>query len=385
MGDSYYPAAYGGGRLDFSGIESLGDSIGGAITNRMDQGRYRDAFAQATGPDGSVDYNKLTAILGGMGDMAGAAKATTIGNNNNDKFFGTPIWGVDSTTGKEGIGAFTKNGRFEVLDTGGFQPTRGVTIEDYGTYRQPQSKATGAPVGQGTNIDIVGRESAEKQGAIAGENIGTLPSAAAQTEESIKTINQAISHPGRETATGKSGAFDPRSYVPGTESKSYQVGPYQQVRGQAFLGNIQQMRGLGHLSDAEGMAATAAATSLNTAQTDEDHLRSLHDLKALQLRGLIRAYDKAGKEIPEDIQGEWAAAEAQSGIGKKIPFQAGRNQGLVAPATQPGELPVYGQPQSQTGPQGAPTKEPLAPGMVVGGFRFKGGNPNDPNAWERAQ
>jgi hypothetical protein len=58
MGDSYYPAAYGGGRLDFSGIESLGDSIGGAITTRMDRNVVQNALAQATSPDGAVDYNK---------------------------------------------------------------------------------------------------------------------------------------------------------------------------------------------------------------------------------------------------------------------------------------------------------------------------------------
>jgi hypothetical protein len=58
MGDSYYPAAYGGGRLDFSGIESLGDSIGGVIKDRLDTNAVRSALAGATGPDGAVDYNK---------------------------------------------------------------------------------------------------------------------------------------------------------------------------------------------------------------------------------------------------------------------------------------------------------------------------------------
>ncbi len=58
MGSSYYPEAYGGGRLDFSGIESLGDSIGGAITKTMDTNAVKSALAQATAPDGAVDYNK---------------------------------------------------------------------------------------------------------------------------------------------------------------------------------------------------------------------------------------------------------------------------------------------------------------------------------------
>jgi hypothetical protein len=58
MGSSYYPEAYGGGRLDFSGIESLGDSIGGAISKTLNDNAIKNALSEATGPDGAVDYNK---------------------------------------------------------------------------------------------------------------------------------------------------------------------------------------------------------------------------------------------------------------------------------------------------------------------------------------
>jgi hypothetical protein len=40
-------------------------------------------------------------------------------------------------------------------------------------------------------------------------------------------------------------------------------------------------------------------------------------------------------------------------------------------------------PNSYAGPQAAPQGGPQ-PGSVVGGFRFKGGNPNDRNSWEPA-
>jgi hypothetical protein len=58
MGSSYYPEAYGGGRLDFSGIESLGDSISGAISKTLNDNAIKSALSEATGPDGAVDYNK---------------------------------------------------------------------------------------------------------------------------------------------------------------------------------------------------------------------------------------------------------------------------------------------------------------------------------------
>jgi hypothetical protein len=58
MGSTYYQAAYGGPNLDFSGIASLGNSIGGAIEKRIDDNAVKSALADATGPDGAVDYNK---------------------------------------------------------------------------------------------------------------------------------------------------------------------------------------------------------------------------------------------------------------------------------------------------------------------------------------
>lgn len=48
---------------------------------------------------------------------------------------------------------------------------------------------------------------------------------------------------------------------------------------------------------------------------------------------------------------------------------------------QTGETKVLVQPNMGGGQMGAPAGGPQ-PGSVVDGYRFKGGNPNDPNAWE---
>lgn len=55
-------------------------------------------------------------------------------------------------------------------------------------------------------------------------------------------------------------------------------------------------------------------------------------------------------------------------------------QGRPVPGNQAASAP-----EALTGPQGAPTTRPLSPGDVVGGYRYKGGNPNDQNNWEQAQ
>jgi hypothetical protein len=142
MGDSYYPAAYGGGRLDFSGIESLGDSIGGAITNQIDKNRIRAAWEEAGG-----DYNKMVQNLYAAGDTKSAAAVAAtydrLSGGSGGSVYGTPIWGKDTQTGKEGVGVITKDGGFQLLDTGGFQPERGVTVEDLGYAKGVVGKGSG--------------------------------------------------------------------------------------------------------------------------------------------------------------------------------------------------------------------------------------------------
>jgi hypothetical protein len=56
--NTYFPEAYGGPKIDYSWISDLGDSIGGAIEKQVDKNAVSNALAQATGPDGAVDYNK---------------------------------------------------------------------------------------------------------------------------------------------------------------------------------------------------------------------------------------------------------------------------------------------------------------------------------------
>jgi hypothetical protein len=58
MGDSYYPAAYGGGQLDFSGITQAAKGIAGGLSDMWDRQAVQGAIESATGPSGEVDYNK---------------------------------------------------------------------------------------------------------------------------------------------------------------------------------------------------------------------------------------------------------------------------------------------------------------------------------------
>lgn len=69
-----------------------------------------------------------------------------------------------------------------------------------------------------------------------------------------------------------------------------------QIRGVAFLDSIQEMRGLGALSNAEGDAATRAATRMQAATSEQGFREAAEDFKAIMREGLARMQAKAGVE-----------------------------------------------------------------------------------------
>jgi hypothetical protein len=144
-------------------------------------------------------------------------------------------------------------------------------------------------------------------------------------DASIAVLDKAIAHPGRKVATGLSGVLDPRNLIPGTNARDFQV-ILDQIRGKAFLQAFESLKGGGQITEVEGKKATEAIARLNTAQSDDEFLQALNELRGV----LVNA-----------------------------------RQALVSGASV---APARGGPQ---------------PGMVQDGYRFKGGNPADPSSWEK--
>lgn len=72
-----------------------------------------------------------------------------------------------------------------------------------------------------------------------------------------------------------------------------------QIKGVAFLDSIQEMRGLGALSNAEGDAATRAATRMQSATSEQGFREAAEDYKAIMSQGLARMQAKAG--VPQQM------------------------------------------------------------------------------------
>lgn len=141
--------------------------------------------------------------------------------------------------------------------------------------------------------DVQGAAAAHQRGESQGTAQAALPSALSNAERSLTLVDEAIKHPGRSTATGASGTFDPRNYVPGTDAKDFQVRA-EQLKGRTFLEAFQSLKGGGAITEREGQAAAAAVARLNTAQSDSEYLNALNELKGIIAKGVEVLRQKAG-------------------------------------------------------------------------------------------
>jgi hypothetical protein len=212
--------------------------------------------------------------------------------------YGTPIYGVDPVTGDQVLGAIGKDGTFQRLDTGGVQVTPGVTFQNLGTSVQPFSSKTGAPMAAPTPIDVSGEASQKEVGKQRGEAFVDMPGALSKADQAISLIDKMIEHPGREAATGKSGMFDPRNYIPGTDAKNFQIAA-KQLEGKTFLEAFESLKGGGHITEIEGQKGTEAVARLDRAQSDEAYVEALQELRGIIEIGKQRATQRAGvRSVP---------------------------------------------------------------------------------------
>ncbi len=128
------------------------------------------------------------------------------------------------------------------------------------------------------------------QGKAQAGNEMELGQSEATANQIISVIDKAISHPGREYSTGMSSMLP---VIPGSAASDFRA-VLDQIKGQAFLQAFESLKGGGQITEVEGQKATQAIARLDTAQSEEEFLRSLQDLRDVVGAGLERARRKAG-------------------------------------------------------------------------------------------
>lgn len=157
---------------------------------------------------------------------------------------------------------------------------------------------TRQPVGEVAK-DLAGAERDKARGEQEGKNLAAAPADLQAGMNAKMLIEELKNDPNREQGTGLS-SFG--NWLPSTAGYDYQ-NKVNQAKSGAFLTAIQQMRGLGALSNSEGQAATAAVTRMDTATSEEAFVEALNAYEKIIDQGIARAQSRMGNPtIPGPAQ-----------------------------------------------------------------------------------
>lgn len=212
-------------------------------------------------------------------------------NGSDETFFGNPV-AIQNQDGSISYGQIGNKGSFRPIQLGEGQtfapPTKTVNT---GTENILMDQA--GNVISRTPIENRQAASEKARGAAEGQTMADRELSAAgeiQTaQNALDLIDSIKNDPYRQRGTGASSVFNA---IPGTGGYDFSQ-KVEQAKSGAFLTAIQQMKGLGALSNAEGQAATAAITRMNTAMSEEGFMSALSDYEKI----VRQAYDRAASRI----------------------------------------------------------------------------------------
>lgn len=122
-------------------------------------------------------------------------------------------------------------------------------------------------------------------GQVEGAAIAGAPVDVATADTTLQYIGEIRTHPGLDVGTGGTSVLNA---IPGTPGFDFQNRLNQLLSG-GFLTAIDQLRGMGSLSNAEGQTATAAITRMNSATSKPEFLDALSDYEEIVRRGREKA------------------------------------------------------------------------------------------------
>ncbi len=234
-----------------------------------------DQQAKAADPMRSLQMEKLRADID---KTKGKAGTTEYGLN--------PIYGTDEN-GKPVLGTLGKDGSFKKIDTSGVNISTGVDKIDLGTQFAVYDKKSGQLIGYQPK-DLRGAEREKGIGEAQGKAVAAAPGDIQAGQNALDILGKIRTNPYLERGTGFSSILNS---VPGTGGHDFS-NMVEQAKSGAFLQAIQQMRGLGSLSNSEGGAATAAVTRMNTSTSKEAFIDALNDYEKIVNQGISRAQSR---------------------------------------------------------------------------------------------
>lgn len=215
---------------------------------------------------------------------------------SDENFYGNPV-AVQNPDGSVAYGQIGNRGTFKPIQLGEGQsfapPTRTI---DAGTETLMVDQAGNVISRTPKNNRTAASETAAGgvEGRVTTERELSAPRDFQAAQNAIDILDQIEKHPGLDLGTGATSLGNRISGTPGYDFQNL----VEQAKSGAFLSAIEQLRGLGALSNAEGGAATAATNRMDTATTKEGFLAAVRDYRKIIQQGADRA--KNNMKAPED-------------------------------------------------------------------------------------
>jgi hypothetical protein len=143
----------------------------------------------------------------------------------------------------------------------------------------------------------LGVKIADKQNKLEQSKIGArkdLDNANANIDASIKAADDLLSDKGLSGAVGFSSLIPTR---PGSSTADFEA-RLDSFNAKTFLSSVEQMKGLGALTEAEGAKLTAAAGALNKNMSEGAFKKSLSDMKSGMENAKARLAARSGPSQP---------------------------------------------------------------------------------------
>ena len=169
-----------------------------------------------------------------------------------------------------------------------------------------QARAAGfvpeAEGGNGSYEDFMATRGAglAAESRVLGETRGAAragaPAEISQADTTLEQINELRKHPGLEIGTGGSSIIN---FAYGTPGYDFQ-NRVNQLSAGSFLAAIDQLRGMGSLSNSEGQTATRAIGRMDTATSTPEFLDALQDYENIVKLGRERAAARVAPQVGAD-------------------------------------------------------------------------------------
>ena len=144
------------------------------------------------------------------------------------------------------------------------------------------------------------KEEAQEVGTDIGKIRVNQPKSEANADYLLTKVNQLVNHAGFETSVGRKGlsygfGMTKEPILEGTDASDWQA-RFKEIQGQSFLQGIENLRGMGALSNQEGEAATKAIQRMSTSQSEKEFKAAAQDFNEIIQRGVDRNREKLGQK-----------------------------------------------------------------------------------------